>query len=75
MKKNKLSELGIKKESGRVQKNQGTETEEAYCAVYNSFISCISLPLYLYGCPMLPQIHSLNKEKEQEEDALSRENK
>ncbi|WP_243171683.1 hypothetical protein [Faecalispora jeddahensis] len=43
------------------------EAEEKICAVYNSFISCISFPLYLYGCPMLPQARSFDHKQEKEE--------
>lgn len=41
--------------------------EKNLCAAYNSFVSCISFPLYLYGCPMLLQIRSFHHKQEKEE--------
>ena len=54
--------------SAREHREKGIEAgEKNVCAVYNSFISCISFPLYLYGCPMLPQARSFDHKQEKEE--------
>ncbi|MBE6832168.1 MAG: hypothetical protein E7512_01055 [[Clostridium] sporosphaeroides] len=77
MKKQKSSKslqtFGSGKMSEQEHREKGIEAEEKnFCAIYNSFLSCISFPLYLYGCPMLPQACSFDhKQKKEEADKLS----
>ena len=59
---------GTRKMSEQEHREKGIEAEEKkLCAVCNSFISCISFPFYLYGCPMLPQARSFDHRQEREE--------
>lgn len=51
----------------RYREKEIEEEEKSLCAVYNSLVSCIRFPIYLYGCPMPLQARTFDYKQEKEE--------